>query len=140
MKRLALFAAGLLALVVIAAPPMTIDQTARWVKGGLYIGSSSASALDKNRINSTITVDVDYDFASATIVCNDTPAQTATGVRKGDPCFVGIGPRDGGVQVTTANSVFDCYSDADDTAKLRHCAVGTAANPADAGYVLRFIR
>lgn len=140
MKRIGMLAVVMLfAVGAVAAVPMAIDQTARWVKGGLYVGSSTASSLDKNRISNAITVDVDYDFASATIVCNDTPAQTATGAKKGDPCFVGVGPRDGGVQIVTANSTFGCFSDADNTAKLRHCAVGTAANPADAGYVLRFI-
>lgn len=136
MKRTHLFLAGvmMLAVVAFAAPPFTKILNL-YVPGKVLIGT----ATESNSVTRAIVVDVDYDFASATIVCNDTPSQTATGVKKGDPCFVGVGPRDGGVQVTTANSVFDCYSDADNTAKLRHCAVGTAANPADAGYTLRFI-
>lgn len=124
-----LFAAGL----ALAAPAPTI-QTLRWFfKGGVTIGS------DTSPITRTVLADVDYDFASATIVCNDSPAVTALGAKVGDPCFVGIGQRDGGVQIVTANSTFSCFSDAVDTGKLRHCAVGTAANPVDAGYVLRFI-
>lgn len=70
----------------------------------------------------------------------DTPAVTATGVKRGAPCIVGIGPRDGGIQIVAANSLFGCFSDANDTAKLRHCPAGTAVDPADAGFVLRFIQ
>lgn len=145
MKRAHVFGAafGVLLLATLAfaqTSGLIIDGVARWVKGGLYVGATTnVSAARKNRISNAITVDVDHDFAASTIVCTDTPALTATGVKKGDPCMVGIGPRDGGTQIVTANSVFNCFSEADNEAKLRHCAVGTAANPADAGYVLRFI-
>lgn len=105
------------------------------VAGLALLGNNS----DSNAIDNSQVVDVDYDFASGTIICTDTPATTATGVKAGDPCFVGIGPRDGGTQIVTANSVFSCFSDAVDTVKLRHCPVGTAANPVDAGYTLRII-
>lgn len=144
MRRLVLVGVALAvvagAAIAWAAPGPIIDAVPRWMKAGLYVGSTgSVATATKNKISAAPTVDVDYDFASSTIVCTDTPAATATGVKKGDPCFVGIGPRDGGTQIVTSNSVFTCFSDADNTAKLRHCAVGTAADPADAGYVLRFI-
>jgi hypothetical protein len=134
------FAISLLMLVLLAGVAFAISpvttQPGRWAfPKGIFIGNDTA----KNRIADTVTVDVDYDFASGTIVCTDSAAASAPGVLAGDPCFVGIGPRDGGVQIVTGNSVFTCFSDATDTAKLRHCPVGTAANPVDAGYVLRFI-
>lgn len=129
-----------LSLTAFAAGALvSIDYGARWVKGGLNIGTTAAKGAPSNRITGTVVADVDYDFPSTTIVCNDSWAVAAPGVKKGDPCFVGIGPRDGGVQIVTANSSFSCYSDADDTAKVRHCAAGTAANPADAGYTARFL-
>jgi hypothetical protein len=144
-KALKLLGALALALVLLAtiawaAPGPIIDPIGRWVKGGLYVGSSSVAGDAKNRITNVITADVDHDFAASTIVCTDsTPATTATGVKKGDPCFVGIGPRDGGIAIVTANSVFQAIATADDAVVVRHCAVGTAANPADAGYVVRCI-
>lgn len=134
MKKLSVIALALVATVAFGAVAYTRILNL-YVTSKLLVGT----ATESNAIDKAIVADVDYDFASATIVCNDTPAVTATGVKKGDPCFVGIGPRDGGTQIVTANSVFTAYSDADDSVKLRHCAVGTAANPADAGYVVRCI-
>lgn len=132
MKKLAILAIVALGLSAIGATQYTKLLNLQ-VRGYTLLGTTTES----NVIGNSIVADVDFDFPAATIVCNDSNAVTATGVNKGDPCFVGIGPRDGGVQVTTANSVFQAYSDADDSVKVRHCAVGTAANPADAGYVVR---
>lgn len=138
MKRPLFLGLLVLALVSTIAFAQQVTQVVSYLQGGVHIGSGTGNPGQRqHRITKSLTVDVDYDFASSTIVCSDTPAATATGVKKGDPCFVGIGPRDGGTQIVTANSVFTCFSDADNTVKLRHCAVGTAANPDDAGYVLR---
>ena len=134
MKRLGfgVLAVFLLASLALAAGP-TIQRT-RWAfLGGLSIGNDTT----KNQLDNTVTADVDFDFASGTIICTDTPATPAVGAKLGDTCFVGIGPRDGGVQIVTANSTFHAFVDAVDTVKLRHCPVGTAANPVDAGYVVR---
>lgn len=139
MRRLGLLAVALLGLVVMAATPNVIDNVQRIMKGGFQAGPATTLARTQNKVTAMLTADVDYDFASSTIVCTDTPAVTVTGAKVGDPCFVGIGPADGGTQVLTNNSVFTCFVDSDGTAKLRHCAVGTAANPADAGYQLRII-
>lgn len=142
MKRTAIILSLLIGVAAIAwaAPGPIIDVMPRWEKAGLFIGpTATVATAAKNKITATVTADVDYDFPSATIVCNDSTAVTATGAKLGDPCFVGIGPRDGGAQIVTANSVFTAYVDAADSVKLRHCAVGTAANPADAGYVVRCI-
>ena len=117
--------------------PVSVPQ---WFKAGIALGpTGSVATSNANRITTTVTADIDYDFASATIVCNDSWNGTATGVKKGDPCFVGIGPRDGGSAIVTANSVFMAIATADDTVVVRHCPVGTAANPADAGDVVRCI-
>lgn len=104
-----------------------------YVLNKLLVGTPT----EANAIGNSIVADIDYDFASSTIVCTDSTPKTATGVNKGDPCFVGIGPRDGGTAIDTANSVFLGIATADDTVLVRHCAVGTAANPADAGYTVR---
>jgi hypothetical protein len=92
---------------------------------------------DSNAIANSIVADVDYDFANTTIQCNDSWSVTATGVNVGDPCFVGIGPRDGGSAIVAANSSFMGIATAADTVVVRHCPAGTAINPADAGYVVR---
>lgn len=105
------------------------------VTGKTLLGSTNES----NAIARSVVADIDYDFASATIVCNDSASVTATGVKIGDPCFVGIGPRDGGTAIVTANSVFMGIATADNTVVVRHCPVGTAANPVDAGYVVRCV-
>ena len=125
----------MLAMVAFAAGP-TI-QRARWVFfGGVGLGNDTA----KNRITQTVTADVDYNFPSATIVCTDTPATPAVGVKAGDPCFLGMGPRDGGVQsIVAINSTFMAFSDAVDTVKVRHCPAGTAIDPPDSGFVVRCI-
>lgn len=113
-------------------------QVPQWFKAGIYIGATpSVATASTNRISTTVTADVDYDFANGTIVCTDSWAVTATGAKVGDTCFVGVGPRDGGAQIVTDNSLFFGFVSAADTVKVRHCPVGTAANPADAGYVVR---
>lgn len=104
-----------------------------YVLNKLLVGNGTES----NAIAQSVVADVDYDFANTTIQCNDSWSVTATGVNIGDPCFVGIGPRDGGSAIVTANSVFMAIATANDTVVVRHCPVGTAANPADAGYVVR---
>ena len=133
-KKTAALTIMLLAAVAFAAPAAT-KILRLYVLSGLTVGTSTAS----HAVTSTLVADMDYDFASSTIVCTDTPAQTLTGAKKGDPCFVGIGPRDGGTAIVTDNSVFSCIVTADDAVKLRHCAVGTAIDPVDAGYQARVI-
>lgn len=137
MKRLGIFLMLMvLASLAIAASPVT-TQRGRWgFLSGVFIGSTT----DKNVITRTVTADVDYNFPSGTIVCTDTPATPATGVKAGDPCFLGLGPRDGGVQsIVAINSTFMAFSDAVGTVKVRHCPAGTAIDPPDSGFVVRCI-
>lgn len=134
MKKLTLFAVLALGTIAIAATAYTRILNLQ-VTGKTLLGTT----LEGAAIDGTVVADIDYDFANGTIVCTDTPAHTAAGVKVGDPCFVGIGPRDGGTAIVTDNSVFSAYVSATDAVKLRHCPVGTAANPVDAGYVVRCI-
>lgn len=70
-----------------------------------------------------------FDFGSTTTTCNETGALTATGARAGDSCFVGP-PTSGG----STNAAYTCYVSATDQVKVRHCAVGTADDPASATF------
>lgn len=135
MKRASLFV-----LLAVAAVAVGATQFTRILNLNVQGKTLMGNVAETHAINKALVADVDYDFPSATIVCNDSPAVTMTGAVVGAPCFVGIGPRDGGTQVLTANSNFSCFVDAVDTVKVRHCAAGTAANPADAGYVARVIQ
>lgn len=133
LTRFVLVSAIVLGTIAIAATQYTKLLNLQ-VTGLTLLGTTNES----NAIKSSIVADVDYNFASATIVCNDTPASPAPGVKPGNPCDIGVGPRDGGVQsVVSANSVFFAFSDAVDTVKVRHCAVGTAIDPPDSGFVVR---
>ena len=129
------------AAIAWAAPGPIIDLMPRWEKAGLFIGpTASVATASKNKITATVTADVDYNFPSGTIVCTDTPATPAVGVKAGDPCFLGMGPRDGGVQsIVAINSTFMAFSDAVNTVKVRHCPAGTAIDPPDSGFVVRCI-
>lgn len=113
--------------------PVGVPQ---WFKGGFNVGTDTNSALSQHRLTRQRFCDVDYDFPSATIVANDSAAASCPGVKVGDNCTATFGPRDGGVQIVTANIGLMAFSDAVDTVKVRAFPVGTAANPVDAGYVV----
>jgi len=108
------------------------------VRGNTLFGS----AVDSDAVADSHALNVDWHFAASTIVCTDAVVLAdgggfeLAGVLPGDPCFVGIGPADGGIQNVAANSTFSCISELD-AVKLRHCAAGTAVDPADAGYQIR---
>lgn len=69
------------------------------------------------------------DFASTTTTCNDSAGTTVTGAQTGDACFVGA-PSTGG----STNASYTCYVSAANTVKIRHCAAGTADDPASATF------
>lgn len=71
------------------------------------------------------------DFASATITCVDSAAQTVSGARVGDICIVN--PLASSI---VANSSFTCRVSATDQVIIRFCAAGTAADPASTTYDL----
>lgn len=109
-----------------------IDRTPRAMQGGFYSGVSGTLSSG-NRVTNMLATTVDWNFASGTIVCTESRPVTVTGASVGDVCVVGQ------PAAPQANSVFTCYVSAADTAYLRHCPVGSAADPGDAGYSLRII-
>lgn len=143
MRRISLIAVALVGLVVMAATPGAVDNVLRYMKGGFQVGPNATLARTQNKVTAMLTADVDYDFAEVDGGCLDSPAVTVTGAKKGDPCFVGIGPADGGNQMVTSNATFSCYASASNAAKLRFCAsiagAGYTVDPVDAGYQLRLI-
>lgn len=137
MNRAIIAAAFVLALIAGLAGAqgagiIHIDRTPRAMQGGFYSGVSGTLSTS-NRVTNMLATTVDWNFASSTIVCTDSRPITITGATVGDVCIVGQPAS------PAANSAFTCYVSAADTAYLRHCAVGTAADPADAGYSLRVI-
>lgn len=133
MKKLLILGAIAMAAVAFSATQFTNILNLK-VSGLTLLGTTTES----NAIKNTVVVDADYNFASATTTCSDSWAFTATGVKAGNPCFIGMGPRDGGVQsVVAINSTFWAFSDADNTVKVRHCPAGTAIDPPDSGFVVR---
>lgn len=140
-KKYALAMAGVLAAVIgfgtlafAADGPIPIDGVGRWVKGPLYVGSSTISS--GNKITKTLAGSIAFDFASVTITCEDSTGITVTGAATGDPCFVGPPTTISGAG-TGLHSNFTCYVSAADTVKVRHCAAGTADNPASATFRVR---
>lgn len=71
------------------------------------------------------------DFTSTTTTCNDSSGITVTGATTNSECFVGP-PTSGG----STNATYSCYASAADTVKVRHCAAGTADDPASATYAV----
>lgn len=110
----------------------SIDQMARWMKGGQYVGSTASSS---NFISKSLGGSLTFAFP-ADGGPQDSPAITVTGASIGDPCFVGTQPH------VTAGVLtqFGCYVSAADTVKI-HQAPGTstAASIADAGFYVRVI-
>lgn len=137
MKRFVLAGVFLMALVAglaVAQAPgiISIDRTPRAMQAGFYSGVSGTLS-SSNRVTNMLATTVDWNFATGTIVCTESRPVTVTGASVGDVCVVGQ------PAAPQANSVFTCYVSAADTAYLRHCPVGTAADPGDAGYSLRII-
>lgn len=140
MKRLSLFLVLTLATLAFGAAYTIggIDETAHWFKSGFFVGPSSTVATTGNRVSRMLAGSITFDFASVTITCEDSTGITVTGAQTGDPCFVGPPTTISGAG-TGLHSSFTCYVSAADTVKVRHCAAGTADNPASATYLVRVI-
>lgn len=101
--------------------------------GALHVGRlgtefpNTTSRITRLIRNTTANI----DFASATITCVDSAAQTVSGARVGDICIVN--PLASSI---VANSSFTCRVSASDQVIVRFCPAGTAANPADTTYDL----
>lgn len=137
MKNLKRFAAvSLLVLVASMAWGATVYTNIfrnLQVKGPILIGNTAANAIDAALVGS-----IAFDFASVTITCEDSTGITVTGAVAGDPCFVGAPTTVSGAG-TGLHSSFTCYVSATDTVKVRHCAAGTADNPASATFNVRVL-
>ena len=99
--------------------------------GALHIGRTGVSRefpSTTHRITRLLRADFTIDFASSTILCVDSGAQTLSGARTGDICVVS--PPSG----STANTMFNCRVSATDTVIVRYCPAGTAADPASGAY------
>lgn len=71
--------------------------------------------------------------------CVDTDPVALTGAIKGDPCFVGFGPADGGTAIQTAHGTgqVSCIVTGTGTAILRLCHAAPMGAIIDAGYQIR---
>lgn len=135
MKR-AITLAVAVALIAAVAFADTTQVFAQYF-GGLYVGPRATSTTT-NRTTRMLAGSITFDFASTTTTCEDSTGITITGAQTGDPCFVGPPTTISGAG-TGLHSSFTCYVSAADTVKVRHCAAGTADNPASALYRVRVI-
>lgn len=139
MKRLALFLVLLSTIALAAAGTISgMTEGAQWFKSGFFVGPAATTATAANRIDNVLAGSITFDFASVTITCEDSTGITVTGAAVNDPCFVGPPTTISGAG-TGLHSSFTCYVSAADTVKVRHCAAGTADNPASATYTVRVI-
>jgi hypothetical protein len=133
-----------IAAVAVAAAEQRTDTTGSvfpmWITGGLYVGPKTKNPTNSttNKMTRLLGASATIDFASTTITCTDSSAITVTGAQTGDPCFVGAPTTISGAG-TGLNSSFTCYVSAADNVKVRHCAAGTADDPASATYFVRII-
>lgn len=114
---------------------------------GLYIGpdkgDTASPLLDtENKVSRVYGDCIAYDFPSIPAGYSaETPNTTKTGIRLGDPCFVGTDQAifDGGLDYELK---FDCSVVANNiytVSVLNPTADGGARNPRDAGYCVRII-
>jgi hypothetical protein len=89
----------------------------------MQVGSGGAVAT--RILQATATV----DFVTATTTCTESGAITITGALAGDACFP-IVPS----SVGSTNASYTCYVSASDACKVRHCAAGSADDPASATF------
>jgi hypothetical protein len=95
---------------------------------GPAIGPNRVFPSSVSRVTRLLRGDYTIDFASSTITCVDSAAQTLTGARTGDICIVS--PPAG----STANTSFTCRVSAANQVIVRYCPAGTAADPASGVY------
>lgn len=132
MKKLAILAALALATVALAATQYSRIFNLQ-VLGKTLMGTTTETS---NAITKSLGGSIAFDFASVTITCEDSTAITVTGAVAGDACFVGPPTTVSGAG-TGLHSSFSCYVSAADAVKVRHCAAGTADNPASATFYVR---
>lgn len=142
MKKLALLLALAFVPTALAVQQLELDLSTRLnaFTSGVLLGPlsihTSDTKINANRITRSLGGSATIDFASTTITCEDSTAITVTGARTGDACFVGAPTTISGAG-TGLHSTFSCYVSASDAVKVRHCAAGTADNPASATFYVR---
>lgn len=121
----------LLASLAVAATAFTYRHNVK-VAGSTMLGTQ----VETNLITRSLAGSLDFDFATKTIECEDTPYITMAGAVVGDSCHVGITGvfTDGG---NGLNRIVDCYVPDGGNVVIRSCAIGTADDPDDAGYTFR---
>lgn len=118
---------GMVAVSAVAyAAVVHRDEVVRHMLAGTIIGRTGTQ-IDDSYAGSTT-----FNFASVTTTCEDSTGFTVTGAATGDVCIVGV-PSTGG----SSNGTYSCYVSAADTVKVRHCAAGTADDPASATFTVR---
>jgi len=134
-KKLALIGGLTLALFagIALAANVFIVESPHAFKGGLWIGATGLKTSTNKLTNALYGTLSSFNFASVTITCEDSTGVTVTGAKTGDPCFVGAPTTISGAG-TGLHSTFSCYVSAADTVKVRHCAAGTADDPAAASF------
>lgn len=98
------------------------EQGLTSMSGGMAVGGGTT-------VLKVLTATAVIDFATATTTCTESGNITVTGAATNDSCFMGP-PTTGG----STNASYTCYVSAADTVKARHCAAGTADDPASATY------
>ena len=139
MKRLALFLVLLSTLAIAAAGTITgISEGAQWFKSGFFVGPAATTTWAANRIDNVLAGSITFDFASQSILCEDSTGITVTGAAVNDPCFVGM-PTTLTASGFGRDATYSCYVSAANTVKVRHCPAGTADNPGSVTYTVRII-
>lgn len=144
MKKFALASVLLLGTLAFAVQQLSLSADPRltaWISGILVAPRSligTDARINAHRITRALGGEITFDFASTTITCEDSTAIAIVGARTGDACFVGPPTTISGAG-TGLHSTFSCYVSATDAVKVRHCAAGTADNPASALFKVRVI-
>jgi hypothetical protein len=92
--------------------------------GGMVVTTDRTLANSTNRTTRILRGLYTLDFASSTILCVDSAAQTLTGARADDVCVVSS------TAVSTANASYSCRVNAANQVTIRFCPAGTLADPA----------
>lgn len=119
MKRLGRL--GVVALVAMtigvawaAVVPFNIDNSARWSKGGIWIGTTSTeTAVQAHRQAKRYGGSATIDFTSAYSGVQLSSAITVTGAAAGDGCTVGVP-----TAAAALKAKFGCYVSATDAVKV----------------------
>ena len=114
------------------------DGRRQWFKSGFFVGPAATTTTAASRIDNVLAGSITFDFASQSILCEDSTGITVTGAAVNDPCFVGM-PTTLTASGLGRDATYSCYVSAADTVKVRHCPAGTADNPASATCTVRVI-